>query len=127
MDGLPANAFAADFLPGRKAAARSRVVVCTGGSSAYQALSVGAPVIGVAGNMHQTFTMQAIQRAGAGELLRAARLRPRRASSGRRRMLTERSYAEAALSLADVVSRYDSARRLEAVLGSLLSPSSAVA
>jgi UDP:flavonoid glycosyltransferase YjiC (YdhE family) len=126
-DALPANAFAAEFLPGRKAAARARLVICAGGSTAYQAIAVGVPVIGVAGNMHQTWTMQAIQRAGAGELLRAADFDPEALRAAVRRMLAESSYSEAALALAGIVCRYDPGRRLEEVLGNVLSSSSAVA
>src|SRR5262249_24783095 len=127
-DALPGNAFAADFLPGRQAAARARLVICAGGSSAYQALSVGVPVVGLAGNMHQTWTMQAIQAAGAGELVRAADFDPAILRGIVRTLLTEPSYSESALALAEAISRYDPARRLEAVLARALTPtSSAVA
>jgi UDP:flavonoid glycosyltransferase YjiC (YdhE family) len=124
---LPSNVFAAKFLPGKRAAARARLVLCNGGPTALQALSVGAPVIGVAGNMNQTWNMEAIQKSGAGELLRAAELDAKTLRATVKKMLARSSYAQAAVALASTFSKYDPARRLEEVLGRALSHSSAVA
>ncbi len=69
----------ADYLPGEAAAARSAVVVCNGGSlTTQQALVAGVPVIGVAGNLDQHLNMEAVERAGAGVLLRTERLKSQR-------------------------------------------------
>jgi UDP:flavonoid glycosyltransferase YjiC (YdhE family) len=72
---LPANVQHARYLPGVEAAIRSRLVICNGGSlTAYQALSGGAAVLGIAGNLDQFLNMQAFERAGVGRTLRADRL-----------------------------------------------------
>lgn len=72
---LPPNVLAAPYLPGDAAAARARLVVCNGGSMAVQqALAAGVPVLGIASNMDQFMNMAAIERAGAGVLVRGDRL-----------------------------------------------------
>jgi UDP:flavonoid glycosyltransferase YjiC (YdhE family) len=69
---LPANARSAAFVRGDLAAARASLVVCNGGAStAYQALTAGTPVVGVPLNLDQYLVMDAIERAGAGILLRS--------------------------------------------------------
>lgn len=74
---LPANARIAPYLPGDAAAARSRLVVCNGGSlTVQQALAVGVPVLGLASNMDQFLNMAPIEAAGAGLTLRADRATP---------------------------------------------------
>jgi UDP:flavonoid glycosyltransferase YjiC (YdhE family) len=74
-DDLPPDVHAADLLPGDLAARRARLVICNGGSSTgYQALAEGRPVIGIASNLDQYLAMTAIEKAGAGRLLRAGSL-----------------------------------------------------
>ncbi len=56
-----------DFLPGREAIARSRLVVCNGGSpTTNQALAAGVPVLGIPQNMDQFLNMRAIEHYGCG-------------------------------------------------------------
>jgi UDP:flavonoid glycosyltransferase YjiC (YdhE family) len=75
---VPANTRWARFLPGQLVASRAALVISNGGSSTgYQALSAGKPVVGIAANLDQYLAMDAIQRAGAGVLLRAGTLHPR--------------------------------------------------
>jgi UDP:flavonoid glycosyltransferase YjiC (YdhE family) len=70
---LPANARVADFISGSDAASRAALVICNGGSpTTYQALAAGVPVLAlVSNNMDQHLNMEAVRRAGAGEVLRA--------------------------------------------------------
>jgi UDP:flavonoid glycosyltransferase YjiC (YdhE family) len=76
---LPKNCYSATYLPGSAAARRSRLVICNGGSATvYQALAEGTPVLGVASNMDQMLTMEAVEAAGAGRLVRPERLTSRR-------------------------------------------------
>ena len=76
--GVPANVFTADYLPGTLAAARSRLVICNGGSpTSHQALAAGVPVLGIAANMDQFLNMRAISAVSAGHVIRADRVRPR--------------------------------------------------
>ncbi len=70
---LPANVYAAPYLPGDKAAARADVVLCNGGSpSTYQALTQGKPVVGLASNLDQHLNMLRVEGAGAGIRLHSA-------------------------------------------------------
>lgn len=74
-----AGLYTAPFLPGSEAAAASQVVVCNGGSAtAHQALAQGRPILGICSNLDQVLTMHAIERAGAGVLLRASEATPAR-------------------------------------------------
>ena len=69
----------ADFLPGDAAAARSRLVVCNGGSpTSQQALAAGTPVLGICCNIDQMLNMRGLTAAGAGIALRADRASPER-------------------------------------------------
>lgn len=90
---LPANSRVADYLPGGRAAARSQLVVCNGGSlTCQQALAAGVPVIGIASNMDQFLNMGALVAAGAGLVLRADRTNAQRI-----RTLVEHALGAAAL------------------------------
>ena len=74
---LPANARAVPLVRGDLAARAASVVVCNGGAStAYQALAEGTPVVGLPSNLDQYLSMQAIERAGAGILLRSGTATP---------------------------------------------------
>ncbi|MGA7120556.1 MAG: nucleotide disphospho-sugar-binding domain-containing protein [Polyangiaceae bacterium] len=69
---IPDNVWVSDFVPGDLAARRSDLVICNGGSATgYQALHEGVPVLGLPSNLDQYLAMTAIERTGAGELLRA--------------------------------------------------------
>jgi UDP:flavonoid glycosyltransferase YjiC (YdhE family) len=69
------HVYTAPFVPGHLAARRAFAVISNGGSTTgYQALAEGRPVIGVASNLDQYLAMTAIERAGAGVLLRAGSL-----------------------------------------------------
>ncbi len=75
---VPGDAFVADFLPGSAVCRRASVVVCNGGSpTCYQALAEGVPVLGIPSNLDQFLNMAAVERFGAGRLLR-----PERTSAG---------------------------------------------
>ncbi|KZS73149.1 glycosyl transferase family 1 [Mycobacterium kansasii] len=106
LSNVPANAFVADYLPGDAAAARSAVVVCNGGSlTTQQALLAGVPVVGIASNLDQHLNMEALERAGAGMLLRTERLSRRRVADAVRQALGDTGYRQAALRLADALGR----------------------
>ncbi len=114
---MPANAFAADFLPGEEAAARAKLVVCNGGSpTTQQALSAGVPVLGVASNMDQYLNMEAVRRAGAGELVRAGSVSSATIRQAASKLLASADAATAAKTLAGVFAR----RRPERTFASIL-------
>jgi UDP:flavonoid glycosyltransferase YjiC (YdhE family) len=114
---FPANVLTADFLPGEAAAARSRLVVCNGGSpTAHQALAAGTPVLGLAGNLDQFLSMSAVARAGAGLRLRADTADLGAVRDAASRILSESSFQESAASLAKTFAAYDAPARFQAVL-----------
>jgi len=102
IDRPPANARLSDFLPGTAAAARSSLVICNGGSpTTYQALAAGVPVLGLSGNnMDQHLNMDAVRRAGAGDILRARGVTAAAVHAAVRSLLGDSRSVEAARTLA---------------------------
>ena len=108
---LPANARAAAFLPGTEAAARSRLVVCRGGSlTAHQALAAGVPVIGIVGNMDQHLNMICLERAGVGVRLRAEQLTAERLRTTAGHLLYDEDYRKAARRFVQIVQNHNTRR-----------------
>lgn len=109
------NVYAADYLPGCEAAARSALVICNGGSpTTSQALAVGVPVLGIASNLDQYLNMSYVEAAGAGLLLRAGMITAPLLQQ-RVRMLLERSeYSRQARYLMERMSSYRPSARLAA-------------
>lgn len=68
----PANATVLDYAPGDELCTKASVVIGNGGSPiAYQALTAGKPILGLASNLDQFLNMQRVEAAGAGLVLRA--------------------------------------------------------
>jgi UDP:flavonoid glycosyltransferase YjiC (YdhE family) len=121
---VPGNAWLAPFLPGQEAAARAALVLCNGGSPAsHQALAVGTPVLGLAGNMDQHLNMAAIERRGAGRLLRSEHAHPAAIRAAVSAMLEDPGFSEAAAGVAAIFGRYDAPARF----GSLVATASSAA
>lgn len=75
----PPNVYSEAFLPGGVAAAVADLVICNGGNpTASQALQQGTPVLGICSNLDQVLNMLAVQRVGAGRLMRAGEATPKR-------------------------------------------------
>jgi len=118
---VPPNAHVATYLPGTKAARRSSLVVCNGGSpTSQQALSACVPVLGIAGNLDQYLNMHGVVASGAGALLRSDRL----SEDGLRRaaidLLEQPGFKASARKVAEQFVRYDAGARLSALLLKLL-------
>jgi len=114
---LPPHVHAADLIPGDLAARRACLVVSNGGSTTgYQALAAGRPVVGVASNLDQYLAMQAIEKAGAGVLLRAGSLDEGAARLGLEKVAGDPSYAAAARTIAGRFAAWDSGARFAAVV-----------
>jgi UDP:flavonoid glycosyltransferase YjiC (YdhE family) len=73
LKSVPENVYIADYIPGLDICKLASVVVCNGGSAtAYQALSVGTPVVGIWSNVDQYLTTMVIEQTGAGLGCRAS-------------------------------------------------------
>jgi UDP:flavonoid glycosyltransferase YjiC (YdhE family) len=114
---IPGKVWVADVLPGERAAARASLVICNGGSpTTHQALAASTPVLGLAGNMDQHLNMEAVQRLGAGILLRSESADPGAIRAAVTQLLDNPAYSEAAFELARIFSAYDAPRRFQAIL-----------
>lgn len=109
--------FIAPFVPGIQMCERASLVVCNGGSgSVYQALGAGVPVIGIASNMDQYFAMEAVERVGAGALLRTGELSADTVRITVQRALDSSTMATRARALARSISRCDAAANFRTIL-----------
>jgi UDP:flavonoid glycosyltransferase YjiC (YdhE family) len=109
--------FVADYLPGAEAARRSAFVVSNGGAStSYQALAEGVPVLGIPYNLDQYLAMTAIERAGAGLLLRAGNLALRPLKEACVRLLNSSERKRGAQAVQQAFAAYDSHERFRALL-----------
>lgn len=107
-DPLPHNVIAADYLPGTAVARRAALVVCNGGSPAVQqALSGGAPVLGLAGNMDQHLSMRSVTAAGVGLLVRSEHATQAAITRAARRLLDEPGFRTGAREMAGMFATHD--------------------
>lgn len=121
---VPDNVHVADYLPGLAAAQRADLVICSGGSAtAFQALSQGVPVLGIAANMDQYLTMNGICRVGAGRLLRAGSASRTTVAAEVTDMLGGEDYRAAALDVAGQFKEYDATTRFGVFVQDCLSAS----
>lgn len=119
---MPENFFAADYLPGDRAARRAQLVVSNGGSSTgYQALVEGTPVLGLPFNLDQYLAMGAIERAGAGRALRSGTVTPAALRDAASALLEDEDARRAARRAGEALRRLDARASfrafLEAVFG----------
>ncbi|HEY6556449.1 MAG TPA: nucleotide disphospho-sugar-binding domain-containing protein, partial [Polyangiaceae bacterium] len=98
---VPPNVLIADYVPGDEAARHAAFVITNGGSSSgYQALAEGTPVLGIPFNLDQYLAMDAIERAGAGLLLRSGSLTEQKVEDAVRNLLSSARYRQAAVHVA---------------------------
>jgi UDP:flavonoid glycosyltransferase YjiC (YdhE family) len=117
----PANAFLGEYLPGLEAARRSQLVICNGGTmSAQQALSAGAPTLGVVSNMDQLVFSKAISSVGAGEVLRERNASQQAFKSIVSKMLSQNSYKQSAERIEKIYRNYNAPERFIAFVDKIL-------
>jgi long-chain acyl-CoA synthetase len=111
----------AEFIPGLEASKVSALVVCSGGSTAaYQALSVGTPVLGLPSNSDQHLSMSAIEKYGAGLSMRADQATPTQVKEMARKMLTDPHFKAQAETLAQSFSAYDARQKFKDFIQEIL-------
>jgi len=108
LKDVPKNVSVAPYLPGHLAARRADFVITNGGSSTgYQALMEGVPVLGVPSNLDQYLAMTAIERAGAGILVRAGGVQVAQILEAAQRLLTQSTFRARARAVQADFARYD--------------------
>lgn len=109
------------FVPGELLCRRAKLVVCNGGSpTTNQALSSGAPVLGIAQNMDQFLNMQTIEAFGAGIMVRGDRADSRSLQETTSTLLADPRYGEKARLLAQSTDELDPGTRLTTSIERLL-------
>lgn len=118
---VPANTYAAKYLPMDIITRRAKLVICNGGSlTTYQALASGIPVIGLCSNMDQLLNMGVVERLGVGILLRAAKVTADSVLAAVNMVLQNLSYAEAADRISLVLPQYNAEQRFQAIVAKML-------
>lgn len=121
LSDVPGNAYVADYLPLDRAAQRSKLVICNGGSlTTYQALACGVPILGICANMDQLLNMNAIERIGAGLSLRAAYLRADPLEKAVKTLLETPVYEQAARQARERFRQVDAGQRFRDFVAEVL-------
>lgn len=114
VTNAPANVRVARFVPGSAIARASTFVVTNGGSSTgYQALAEGKPVLGIPSNMDQYLAMSAIEKAGAGVLVRGGEITERTLKNAAEQLLESRTLRARAEDIGRVFAQHDCHSRFE--------------
>ena len=104
---LPSNVRVAPYLPGDEVAARSRLVVCNGGSpTSHQALLQGVPVLALPSNLDQFLNSAYLQAAGVGAWLRPERTSADAIESTARSLIDGGRARDRAAALAERLARH---------------------
>ena len=85
-------------------------MISNGGSTTgYQALATGTPVVGIASNLDQYLAMQAIERAGAGVLVKARQASAAIVAEAVNQVLNNPCYERSAREIANNFANYPAA------------------
>ena len=117
---LPGNIFVEKYLPGLEAAKRASLVICSGGTATtYQALSCGTPVLGIPSNADQYLSMEAIEKQGAGLLIRSGNVTPKNIRNGISTILQNADYKQNTSRLKNEMLLYNAPERFSSFVDSL--------
>jgi len=117
---LPENIKLCEYISGNDAARRAELVICNGGSPAvYQALSHGVPVIGIASNMDQRLSMQAVERSGCGITIRSEAASVGAIRTAVKKIGSDSVYKENAALIRQKLSRIDARREFNSFISGL--------
>lgn len=114
VEKIPTNVFVADYLPGLDCCRHASAVLCNGGSAtAYQALSVGKPVVGAWSNIDQFLTMKMIEHEGAGIGFPIQSFKPKEVADMLSKVIRGATYRKSAASFENRFKRYDARIRFQ--------------
>lgn len=103
--------FIENYLPAFDVIKKASLVICNGGSAtAYQALSLGVPILGFPSNADQFFTMESIENNGAGICLRSCEASAENIQLAINQIINNEKFQNSAKKLATEISLYDSKR-----------------
>jgi UDP:flavonoid glycosyltransferase YjiC (YdhE family) len=123
MDALPPNLFFSQYLPGSESARRAQLVICNGGNmSTQQALAESAPVLMVVSNLDQLMFARAVERAGAGEVMKEEEVTEAKVRRVVWRMLKWQGYQLAAQRIAQAYEQMESGQMFRDFIASILPP-----
>ncbi len=118
---LPANVFAADFIPAAAGAERADAMICNGGSCmVYHALAAGIPLLGLPYNADQYHVMRAVERKGFGLTIRSGQVTEQRVKTAVQALLKMPAYRERATALREKLAECDPAAALARTAAALL-------
>jgi len=118
---VPDNTYVAEYLPVDIVTQHARLIICNGGSlTTYQALVSSVPVIGLCSNMDQLLNMGAVERLGAGILLRAAKVTADGVLAAVNTVLQNSLYAETAGQISRVLPQYNAEQRFQTIVTKML-------
>jgi UDP:flavonoid glycosyltransferase YjiC (YdhE family) len=121
IEPVSGKIFVADYLPGIAAIKKSSVVICSGGSAtAYQALLLGIPILGLPSNADQFYTMEAIERNGAGILLRPSLATDEMIGNAVTALVNDPSFSTQAQILARDITNNDTGKQFTDILTTII-------
>lgn len=119
---LPANVFAAPFLPGNIANELATLTIGNGGSPiTQQALAHATPVLAIPSNLDQYLNMEGITACGVGQSIRSEQVNPQRIAAAISSMLKDDSLLVNASRFRDEIRRYPAEERFKTFLRKILS------
>jgi UDP:flavonoid glycosyltransferase YjiC (YdhE family) len=123
LGATPPNVHVEAFVPGDQAASRASFVVTNGGAStSYQALAAGKPVLGIPSNLDQYLAMTAIEKAGAGRLVRAGEATPAALRAAVHELLDSAPLRAGAAEVGRAFARVNCHDRFRALLAEVFEP-----
>ena len=112
--------FVEKFLPGLDAAKRAALVICSGGTATtYQALSCGTPVIGIPCNADQYLCMEAVQKLGAGLLIRSGNIKAMDVKKAIETILKDSTYSQMADRVKKEIQAFHAPERFDSFISSI--------
>ncbi len=118
---LPANVFAAPYLPGDRANAIAALTIGNGGSPiTQQALAHATPVLAIPSNLDQYLNMEGVTACGAGRTIRSEHVNPQRIAAAVESMVRDEALKQHATRFQDEIRRFPAEERFKTFLSKIL-------